>query len=50
MIDNSNMLGVLEDFPNQIHKGFFELSETLKAEGDFNKIVFAWAAQRFPET
>ena len=41
MIDNSNMLGVLEDFPNQVYKGFFELAENLKLEGKFDKIVFA---------
>jgi glucose/mannose-6-phosphate isomerase len=41
MIDKSNMVGVLEDFPNQIQKGFFELAEDIKVEGDFNKIVFA---------
>ncbi len=41
MIDSSNMLGVLEDFPNQIQKGFFELAENIKPEGKFERIVFA---------
>ena len=41
MIDKEHMIGVLDDYPNQIHMGFFELAEKIKVEGDFNNIVFA---------
>jgi glucose/mannose-6-phosphate isomerase len=41
MIDKSNMVGVLEDFPNQIYKGYFDIVGTQAVQGTFNKIVFA---------
>lgn len=41
MIDKSNMVGVLDNFPNQIHEGFFDLAEKIKVKGDFKNIVFA---------
>lgn len=41
MIDKEQMVGVLDDFPNQIQKGFFELAEKVKVKGDFKNIVFA---------
>ena len=41
MIDKSNMVGVLDDFPNQIHTGFFDLAEKIQVKGDFKNIVFA---------
>ena len=40
MIDKEHMIGVLDDFPNQINKGFFELADKVKVEGDFKNIVF----------
>lgn len=41
MIDKSNMVGVLEDFPAQIEKGYNELATHIKLDGEFTKIVFA---------
>jgi len=39
MIDKSNMVGALEDFPSQIDKGFNELATHIKLDGDYSKIV-----------
>ncbi len=42
MIDSQNMIGALDDFPNQINKGFFELANKIKIEKkDFKNILFA---------
>lgn len=41
MIDKEHMIGVLDDFPNQVHKGFFELVDKIKVEKkDFKNILF----------
>ena len=41
MIDKSDMLSVLEHFPDQINKAFFELAKNIEAKGKYTKIIVA---------
>ena len=41
MIDKENMLGALDDFPNQINNSFFELADKVKVpKKDYKNILF----------
>ena len=41
MIDKSNMLSVLEHFPDHIDNAFFKLAKDIKIKGEYNKIIVA---------